>query len=1290
MKRRVLILVVLLVGIFNALRSQSFPCDLTIPCEDIDTNLVINIISPQFASPGEEFCVQFEVETFDHIISLLFDIEYDPSVIQLANADPCIALNTGNCLNGLGCGNFAVTNGNIRFVWFNSNAEGTCCFDGSELFEICFVVVGDPNDTSPITINGVEEITYGLDILSDFCYEQGNVTINDTSVTVDCPDLTAVYSYCSPTAGNNDGTLEVFFCGGQSPYNYTISNSGGSISVSGTASGGELISIPNIEEEQYTISFTDANGVVGNQEIFFILSAESLSFEMDQDFRNPTCYTKQNGYIQLTNISGGNPNYNFFWSNNEFGLDRIENLANGTYTVTVEDANGCTASDQLLIQTDTLKLNYTVIDSAGCLGSPTGSLKLTAEGGRPYFPNLYTFQNDQVPTDCFTLTGVEGGDEIILQVQDSLPGLCVVRDTIIMPFKGGLEVQEVQIIQPECFGERAPLVELEVIGATQISNPVLYTTDLLLVTDPQIAYLPSNGNVFSIQNVPPGSYIIEVEVLNPNEFAGCTIQYELLITEPDELILTTSSTPPNCQGVLGVIDFSISGGTGDYEISLNNSSPPPIANFLDMGNDTYQIYDLNGGDYELVITDQNDCTATETFNFPDAGSLVIDIDTLQNIECGSPNIGALLAVTTPACLSCDYEWFDENGTFLNGGPQAFNLGMGCYTVEVTDVMQNCSATATACLEAAGDIEFTAVLTPPDCYEGGNGQVGIVVSQGQAPYNYNWENFPMITGSVLAPIPAGEYCVTVTDANLCEKDTCVMLENPPELQMNIVTLNDAPCFGTNQGSIVVNGSNGFMGTQFFSYIIYDSDENEYLTASGTGDLNIPNIEAGDYTVLVTDGQCAAVNQLSFTIDQATEILIDENTTTITPPTCFEFCDGSITVNAMGGSGPYTYTWVANGLVSPTITGICGNQFHYVDIMDDNGCVIRDSIFLNEPDELLISLINLQNPGCFNSTDGILSIAVNGGTEPYNYVWDGEVSDTISAENLGEGIFTVSVTDDNNCMAIFSEELIAPDPIQATFPIPDPLTCFGDQTCITVTDVFGGNGSNYTFSINNSISFPIDSCVNVIADTFSIKVFDNDGGVNCFIDTTIIIDQPEQVIVDIGPDVLEVALGDSSVFLQANVQSVNPVEFLWAPQNEFECIDPLCQIISIAPIEATEYSVTVVDSNGCSAEDEIQIIIGEERLVYIPNAFSPNGDGYNDRFGIFVGDGIESIETFSIFDRWGNLVFDTKNIDALDVQQNQWDGKLKNRKVVPGIYAYIAKVKFIDGLEQVYKGSFTLIK
>ncbi len=1294
--KRLLISVLMVLGSLQLIWAQSFPCDFNIDCSEILPELKVDILIPTNLGTGDQFCAQFQVTNFNYIISMQFDIAYDPSVIEIADCDTDI--NIGNCLNGLLTSNFSCTNGNIRLVYINPNVEGMCCNDGSNIFEICFTVVGNPLDPIAISIDenaAFTEIGYGLDIFSGICFDT-SCNVCTVPTTVSCPNLDIIANFCGASTGMDNGSLTLSACGGVAPYNFSVTELGvGTDYGSGmTSADGEEFTVTGLPCIFYQVVVTDDAGDTDTQIITIPCDAQALSFELDSIL--PSCFNKETGSVEVIDINGidgTNLNaYNYSWSNNEFGKPLIDKLGSGVYSVTVSDSNGCTASDEIDLTIDTLKLNYEVIDSASCFGAENGVIKLTAEGGFPFStgPNTYAFQNDQNPTDCFIINDAVGGENLFLQVWDDPIGLCRDSFTIEVPHQNNMvDIQQLSIDPIECFGGTSDLVEYQITNASLVFATLLDEFGIQ-VTDPSIVVNVIAGNIIRLENLPGGTYFLDINVQSPPELADCPLNpIDIIIPEPDELILNAVGNNPDCAGNPGSIVYSTSGGTGMYSYLLNNMTIP-TSQILDLGNDEFEIINLNGGMYEFVVQDENNCGDTVSFDFPMAGSLTIDIDTIQGIECGSGDIGVLIVDVTPACPSCIYEWVDIDNNVIANGSFIQNLGPGCYTASVTDPNQNCSATATACLQATDNIVFDVNLTEPFCFEGTNGQIGIDISQGQTPFTYNWEDFPQVTGSILAPIPAGTYCVTIGDASNCEVDTCIELSNPLPLELVLIGTQPAECFGESSGIVTVNGQNGFMGTNNFSYLVYDDNGVEVADATGIGDVDVPNLAPGDYTIIVIDGQCFSA-EVPFTIDQPDLIMVDLDNSTLLPPSCYEFCDGSITATASGGTGPYTFSWVSNGLVSPNINDLCGDTWHYVDIEDMAGCIVRDSIFLSEPDSLQALLDPDASNGltCANLETGVITINTIGGTAPYSYNWENNISNTNTANNLSLGIYNVTVSDDSGCTAIFSEELTSPDPI--VFSMESPMTpdCFGELTCITVNSASGGSGSNYTFSINQGPNIPLDSCVYVIADEYLIKVFDGTSA-DCFVDTTIVIDQPNPLTVDLGADILEVPLGDSSVLLQANISAINDVTIEWTSDEPFECQDPLCQIIAIYPSQAAEYSVSVIDENGCSAEDEIQIIIGQERPVYIPNAFSPNGDGYNENFGIYLGNGIESVEYFGIFDRWGNLMFEAEDFDRTTTSQNRWDGKFKDEPVLPGVYAYVARIKFLDDFTQTFRGTLTVVK
>ena len=276
----------------------------------------------------------------------------------------------------------------------------------------------------------------------------------------------------------------------------------------------------------------------------------------------------------------------------------------------------------------------------------------------------------------------------------------------------------------------------------------------------------------------------------------------------------------------------------------------------------------------------------------------------------------------------------------------------------------------------------------------------------------------------------------------------------------------------------------------------------------------------------------------------------------------------------------------------------------------------------------------------------------------------------------------------CSDTTSHIIQSSPPIIAEIPTPQEILCFGEQTCITAGDlVSGGSGTGYRFQINNSFLFPIDSCVNVFAGEYDISVVDSEG---CAFDTTITITQPSELLASAG-DQLEVSLGDSLAFLEVQLnQSFLVDTIMWMGDFPFICVDPECRRIQIFPTSDGLFSVVAVSEDGCIADDDVNIIIDDERKVYFPNTFTPNSDGINDRFQVFTGFGVEEILLIQVYDRWGNKMYDVRNLDPNPGGVGGWDGSYNGQLVDPGVYVYRAEISFIDGRTIPYSGSITILK
>jgi gliding motility-associated-like protein len=146
-------------------------------------------------------------------------------------------------------------------------------------------------------------------------------------------------------------------------------------------------------------------------------------------------------------------------------------------------------------------------------------------------------------------------------------------------------------------------------------------------------------------------------------------------------------------------------------------------------------------------------------------------------------------------------------------------------------------------------------------------------------------------------------------------------------------------------------------------------------------------------------------------------------------------------------------------------------------------------------------------------------------------------------------------------------------------------------------------------------------------------------------------------------------------------------VWNGLSNPDC--PNCLTQPVAPIITTTYSVSIATHDGCSDQDSMTIFVERNIDVYVPNIFSPNGDGINDRLVISGGEDVAIIESLMIYDRWGDLVYSVKNILPDDPDAG-WDGRSKGQNVNPGVFAYRMMVRFKDGRMENRYGDVTIIR
>ncbi|MEL6867160.1 MAG: gliding motility-associated C-terminal domain-containing protein, partial [Bacteroidota bacterium] len=132
-------------------------------------------------------------------------------------------------------------------------------------------------------------------------------------------------------------------------------------------------------------------------------------------------------------------------------------------------------------------------------------------------------------------------------------------------------------------------------------------------------------------------------------------------------------------------------------------------------------------------------------------------------------------------------------------------------------------------------------------------------------------------------------------------------------------------------------------------------------------------------------------------------------------------------------------------------------------------------------------------------------------------------------------------------------------------------------------------------------------------------------------------------------------------------------------------------TVTPFVTTTYEIQVEDKDGCRAEDRMVVNVSIDRPVFIPNAFSPNGDQFNQYFSIYAStDIVEEVEAFMVFDRWGEVVYERRAFQPLLTDDpDGWNGTFKGELLNPAVFVYYAKIRFVDGLTRIYKGDVTLM-
>jgi gliding motility-associated-like protein len=413
-----------------------------------------------------------------------------------------------------------------------------------------------------------------------------------------------------------------------------------------------------------------------------------------------------------------------------------------------------------------------------------------------------------------------------------------------------------------------------------------------------------------------------------------------------------------------------------------------------------------------------------------------------------------------------------------------------------------------------------------------------------------------------------------------------------------------------------------------------------------------------------------------------------------PICHGDANGFLVFSVENGTPPFTYDW--SNILDPNIGGV-GSTILFTDnmiagvpagiyeinIQDGFGNdvvmfqeVIEPSTLTVTPEAIDIEGFNLS---CNEGDDGIATATGNGGVPPYSFVWS-NMQSSAQINNLVAGLYTVSITDSNGCIQTNSIQLIEPSPIQFEVNYIDP-NCDGYETGIIQLDSIWGGTPPYSYALSGDTFNLISSYQDLSAGTYTFSIMDDN---KCLVDTASELFAPDIPLLFLD-DQLEVNLGcDVQIYTATN--NTNLVNIQWSNSATLDC--DTCLRPYAFPLEDSEYFITVTSIDTCTARDSVVIKVIKVRDIFVPNIFSPNGDGLNDFFFVNANKSVASIKTMKVFSRWGGLVYSGNNLPPNDISSG-WDGNFNGKPLPQGVYVWIAEIEYLDGEVLIATGDVSLV-
>lgn len=1030
--------------------------------------------------------------------------------------------------------------------------------------------------------------------------------------------------------GQSNGAIQFGFTGGTGTVTYSLAPAGTFVAPS---------TFSNLNGNvNYTISAVDANGCTISTIVFV---GEPLPLVVDSFSFDPvTCNGFNDGSI-LFNVVGGTGiiYYSVLPSGLTNSTGLFTNLPGNTYTVLATDANGCTITTSVsILNPSSVLISNLGSNNITCNNLNNGTISVTAGGGLGQISYLLLPNNITNTTGLFT--ALSGGNYSVVAIDgngcaDS--GFVAIINPLPIQFDTAWSNNVL------CSGQSNGGVITQASGGTGL---ISYTIQPIGSTNSTGVFNSLPGNV---------TYTITASDVN-----GCTTVSTVFVVLPNQVVIdSVSNTNVTCNGQANAsINISASGGTGVIQYLL---SPGGVQN-------TSGIFqNMSGGVFTISATDANNCSVTTSVSIFEPTPVVINSALSTDIICFGQVNGTVSVAANGGISPLTYTLQPSNTANASG---IFNgLNANTYTTTVTD-MNGCTKTTVLGVLEPPLVKFDSVkVTNVLCHGQSNAIIRNYASGGVGTITYTINpGGNTNTNGIFSSLPIGTYTISIMDANGCTATSTMTITQPQPLDLTYVGSNNITCYGGNDGAIITSTSGGTMP------YTYNLLPNNVLSSVG----NYTNLYAGTYKVFVSDANGCLDSIQAVTLSQPPPIVWIS--VTKKDIICYYDTSGTITALASGGTGGIVYSISPNvgQQINPpgSFVNLTGGPY-VVTATDASGCTLTTAVTIESNLEIVASNVELYEPRCKGDSNGHIFIAALGGVAPLKYSLNGgPFINPGYFPNLGAGTYSITIMDALGCVKDTLMILTEPERVHATIDI-ENVKCVNEKNgSLTITGL-GGRGF-YTYYVKPGLNInKHGKFVGLGSGVYTVSVVDSSF---CKFDTTVVIGDPD------NPLSIKFDKKDIGCFGFGNEG--------WAKANVTGGEPPYTYLWNTNPAQTTEiaeklrfgyYTVEVLDRNGCEIKDTVYIEPGpccDE--VFIPNAFSPNGDGKNDEWRVITAVGLELIQ-LEIRDRWGNRVWSTTDVTK------GWDGTYKGKMMDLETYFYLLRYKCLhDGSNYMKKGDLILMR